>query len=113
MAYLVKQTHVLDELALAIQNDLGSRSTNRTYTFEMFGYDSEKTAASSNAVCEGRDTIGSDFSEIGLFEITDLVVKLHDLMEARTAVGWTSMALTMDADGKATAKFHYPDARAE
>jgi hypothetical protein len=47
------------------------------------------------------------------YRITDLVAKLHSMMKAHTGGEWTSFTLTLDADGKAHTKFHYPEATSQ
>ena len=109
MAYLLEQADALNRIFHVIRDDLGSRSCNHKYCFEIFGAGKEKTAVSSIKVFEAYDAEGLSFSDSALFEVTDLVVDLHNLMEIHTGVPWTSMTLTLDADGRATAKFHYPE----
>jgi hypothetical protein len=46
------------------------------------------------------------------YRTTDLVAKLHSMMKAHTGGEWTSFTLTLDQDGKAHTKFHYPEPEA-
>jgi hypothetical protein len=46
------------------------------------------------------------------YKTTGLVGRLHSMMKAHTGGEWTSFTLTLDADGKAHTKFHYPEPKA-
>ena len=43
----------------------------------------------------------------------ELIPKLHSMMKSHTGGEWTSFTLTLNKDGKAHTKFHYPEAKPE
>ena len=114
MVNLIEQTEILNEIANIMILGAPENCEEIKCVFEYrYGYD------------DGSYGVGKQFEYLQnnerdyviLFDpkyrITELVPKLHALMKAQTGGEWTSFTLTLDKDGKAHTKFHYPESKAE
>ena len=109
MPFLITQTKLLNSIANFLYNEVDDSYDSLSCEFTIFGEGATKTASSSIAIFRAGHEESRGFSDMALLEVTDVVVELHTLMKAHTGGEWTSFTLTLDANGKAHTKFHYPD----
>jgi hypothetical protein len=107
LAYLIQQTKLLEDLANLLYNSYDgeyetiSCECNSMPDFQTFGITLSIRSSGVDRYVMPPEGMAS--------KSIDSIEKLHDLMKAHTGREWTSFTLTLDANGKAHTKFHYPD----
>ena len=105
MDILSKQTEILESLCQNLHNDADTNYEYASYTFTYLpDFDTLESYFEFQRDGEKFNTATKNASE-NYF----LAKELRQLMKAHTGGEWTSFTLTLDANGKAHTKFHYPD----
>lgn len=110
MTFLEKQGHLLEQLANMLYNSFDGDFDILKAEYEVlsaFG----TISTSLSYVKDGKEQYFE--APLGVAsQNLDLCSDLRVLMKAHTGGEWTSFTLTLDANGKAHTKFHYPDDQA-
>lgn len=107
MKIIDQQNRVLNDLVNIIYNqtDEGYETALCKYTFlEKF----KSTSINFSFYVHGEQVKKAMTAEATI-KSSDLVEELRALMKEHTGGEWRSFTLTLDADGKATTKFTYPE----
>ena len=109
MNYIEQQTEILEKIAQILHEEGEYDYENVKCEFESFGSGSEETAIVTLFISKNGDTLNMGLSDVNLFTAVDLAVNLRRSMKAHTGGEWSSFILTLDANGQAKSKFHYPE----
>lgn len=111
MNSIERQTEILSQLSQILHDD-----ADEGYNFAIgeFDYLPEYETISNYFLFE-KDSVkvNRPFSDDAVTKNLDLCEELRALMKEHTGGEWKSFTLTIDADGKAKAKFHYPESKTE
>lgn len=105
MIYLIEKSNILDKLANILHSCLKSKYDNITCNYEYI-YETISTSISYDL---NGETFGVEVPFEVPFQNLELCLELRELMKSHKGEEWDSFTLTLDADGKAHTKFHYPD----
>lgn len=107
MNTLQRQQEILNELSNLIHNetDQGYQSATCEYTFHV----NFNTTSSKFSFIINGNTVKKALSDETTMRNRDIAEELRTLMKEHTGGEWTSFTLTLDANGKATTKFVYPE----
>jgi hypothetical protein len=109
---LEEQTNVLEKIAQIVHLNAVDGYDKACCIFDIsFSQDGSSSVGEAFSFQKN----GTRFSEFLRYtdkEIPSLVRALHTMMKAHTGGEWTSFTLTLDQDGKAHTKFHYPEPEA-
>ena len=111
MLSIERQTEILNQLAQVLHDD-----ADEGYSFAIgeFEYLPEYETISNYFLFEKDNVkVNRPFSDGAVTKNLDLCEELRALMKTHTGGEWTSFTLTLDKDGKAHTKFHYPEAKPE
>jgi Protein of unknown function, DUF600 len=102
-----RQTEILNLLVQAMHDSADSNyeKLECTFSFSNLG----KRCKSEFSFTKGGKEISEFLREKDGISEYSLLEELHTIMKAHTGGEWDSFTLTLDADGKAHTKFHYPD----
>lgn len=105
MIYLIEKSNILGKLANILFNSIDQKYEKLHCKYEyIFG-----TISTSISYEKNSDVISIEAPCGVASENLDLCLELRELMKSHTGGEWNSFTLTLDADGKAHTKFHYPD----
>ena len=105
------QTDILNELAQIIHNEVNSDYEAVTCEYNFISR--YNTISSSFRFVKNGEQYNKEMSPGVPTRNAELAFELRALMKAHTGGEWTSFTLTLDKDGKAHTKFHYPEAKPE
>ena len=111
MYSIERQTEILNQLAQVIHDD-----ADEGYNFALGEFEylpDYKTISNYFLFKKDSVEINRPFSDAAVTKNLDLCEELRSLMKEHTGGEWMSFTLTLDADGEAKAKFHYPEAKTE
>jgi Protein of unknown function, DUF600 len=102
-----RQTELLNELIQMMHNSAGANYQDMTckFTFNT----KELWCETEFYYSKNGKKISEFLKEMNGISKYSLLEELHTIMENHTGGKWDSFTLTLDADGKAHTKFHYPD----
>lgn len=107
MNSLLRQQEILNELANILYNSFDGNYETLKCDYEFL---KDYNTISTSLSFEKNDTESSFEAPHGVASKNlDLTEELRLLMKEHTGGEWTSFTLTLDADGKATTKFTYPE----
>jgi Protein of unknown function, DUF600 len=107
MSPFEKQTEILNSLLQMMHNsaDANYQELSCKFAFNKTGMWCEtRFSYSKNGI-----KISASLKEKDGISKYSLLEELHTIMKNHTGGEWDSFTLTLDADGKAHTKFHYPD----
>lgn len=105
MIYLIEKSNILEKLANILFN-----SVDQKYEKLHCNYKSIHGTISTSISYETNSERVSIEAPVGVASKNlELCLELRELMKNHTGGEWDSFTLTLDADGKAHTKFHYPD----
>jgi hypothetical protein len=105
---LSKQTEIMEKIAQILHDEADYRYERVVGEFDFGGGYEGSAAVTIHILKEGKN-LNPGISDKNIFEVNDLAVELRSSMKAHTGGEWISFTLTLDADGKAHTKFHYPE----
>jgi hypothetical protein len=105
---LYKQTEIMEKIAQILHEEADYKYEKVTGNFNFSGGYRGSAAITIHITREGKD-LNPGISDNNIFEANNLAVELRAAMKAHTDGEWDSFTLTLDADGKAHTKFHYPE----
>jgi hypothetical protein len=106
-----RQTEILNELAQNLHSDADCDYETALYEFTYIP--DYKTIENYFEFHRNSQKINRGSSDQFSWNNYLLAKELREIMKAHTGGEWNSFTLTLDADGKAHTKFHYPEAKPE
>jgi Protein of unknown function, DUF600 len=103
-----RQTQILSDLGQAM-HDSADQNYEKIECIFTFNSSGNWSKAEFSYTKDGKEISEFLKKKDGVSEYS-LLEELHTIMKNHTGGEWDSFTLTLDADGKAHTKFHYPDA---
>lgn len=108
MSLLIEQTDILEKMSQIIYSNV-----DIAYDLIILKIELDTVEGWSDIECNFKygDTVNeTNLDASSSWRLHQSAEELHKLMKAHTGGEWRSFTLTLDADGKAHTKFHYPKA---